>query len=289
MTRIPLLLAAVAGFAFASTLPAAPTTRPSLELTSLHESSAFKSATEVLREALIEHADEPDALRQASTKAADLLEGHRNADRLDQVADLPDERLADAVRAMLVRISFKPINEASTPPGWPEPTVVGEIELKRYPEHRLARAVASGGRQNGLFWSLFRHIESNDIPMTAPVEMTGPAARDRGNNGGQGPAESTMAFLYPDMETGSLGSDGTVEVVDVEPVLAVSIGVRGNLGGRTVEQAGELLRAWIADRPDLREAGPLRVMGYSSPMIPRNLRYSEIQIPVEPVAEAAAE
>ena len=68
-------------------------------------------------------------------------------------------------------LAFEPIMEAPLPVGFPAPVPAGEIAVIEYPRYRLARAGMKGG-QNGTFFTLFRHIQSNDIPMTAPVEMT---------------------------------------------------------------------------------------------------------------------
>jgi hypothetical protein len=48
-----------------------------------------------------------------------------------------------------------------------------------------------------------------------------------------------------------------------------------------VTKASSLLKAWLKNHADRYEAsGDLRVLGYNSPMIPRNKRYFEVQIPV---------
>ena len=76
----------------------------------------------------------------------------------------------DAVRKPMM------ISEAKLPEGFPGPGPVGEVITKTYPAHRLAR-VRSGDRGNdGSFMKLFRHIERNEIAMTAPGEMEMAAA-----------------------------------------------------------------------------------------------------------------
>ena len=196
-------------------------------------------------------------------RAADSLgDGWRAAEKLRQ-ADA-----ADAVRRLRDRLAFVPTMEADTPPGWPRYTVVGEIELKRYPAHRLARTAAPD--EGPLFGRLFQHIQSNDIPMTTPVET------ERGDD------TASMAFLYPDGRTGTVGDDGTVEVVDVPLATFASIGVFGDVTESMRAEADALLRKWVQERPSLEAAGPLRVLGYNSPFVPRRDRYSEVQVPVKP-------
>ena len=71
--------------------------------------------------------------------------------------------------------------EAPLPDGFPTYTPVGEIEVKRYPAYR--KAETTGGVA---FWTLFQHIKTAGISMTAPVEMTyekdgPPVGRERVN------------------------------------------------------------------------------------------------------------
>jgi hypothetical protein len=125
------------------------------------------------------------------------------------------------------------------------------------------------------FWTLFNHIESNTIKMTAPVEMS------YEQNASNEPYETNMAFLYAHTDVGQTGSAGSVTIADVPPMTFVSIGVHGETTSEAVAAAAALLKGWLADHADRYQAsGALRVLGYNSPMIPRNKRYFEVQIPV---------
>lgn len=197
-----------------------------------------------------------------------------------QKADSPEVGLQALHRALKEAekiLTFKPLIEAKLPKGFPQPTPVGEIEIKKFPSYRMARTKAGSGR-NGAFMKLFFHIQRNNIKMTAPVEMTyekGPKQRNR---------EKQMAFLYQNRELGSLGKSGAIEVTDFAPMTAVSIGIRGNMSPDRVAEAQNLLEQWLKQNAkSYRAAGPLRVMGYNSPMVPSSRRYNEVQIPVEPV------
>ena len=112
--------------------------------------------------------------------------------------------------------SFKPVIEAPLPEGFPSYTPVGKIEVKRYPAYR--KAETSG---KVAFWTLFQHITTAGISMTAPVEMTFQA------DGPPVGREQAMAFLYGDKSIGSAGRKGNVQVVDVPAATVVCIGVRG--------------------------------------------------------------
>ena len=80
------------------------------------------------------------------------------------------------------------ISEAKLPEGFPQPGPVGSVIVKEYPAYRLARTRAGGG-DGGMFMRLFRHIERNDVKMTAPVEMTLPG--EGGDAGRHGPWPTT--------------------------------------------------------------------------------------------------
>jgi hypothetical protein len=172
------------------------------------------------------------------------------------------------------------IDSAPTPEGWPPPTPVGEVEVKSYPPHRAAEVqadrVLADGRES-MFMALFRHIQRNEIAMTAPVAM-GYASTP------QGAAPMTsMAFLYRDPDLGSEGIEGAVVVRDREPGLYASVGVRGSYSSETYQEALARLVRWLADNQDRWGAvGPPRFLGYNSPFVPWFLRYGEVQVPVEP-------
>ncbi len=172
--------------------------------------------------------------------------------------------------AFAVGEEFQPIKEAEMPEGFPDPTPVGQIELKQYPAYR--RATTSG---LGEFWTLFRHIRQNNIAMTAPVEM------DFGLPSANRNVKRSMSFLYEHPEQGEAGRQSGVEVVDVEPALVVSIGCRGQQTAAAVVEARDRLLKWLDDNEAYAPMGPLRVMGYNSPFVPRNQNFFEVQIPVE--------
>jgi hypothetical protein len=161
------------------------------------------------------------------------------------------------------------VREADLPAGFPEPTPVGEVELKDYPAYRCVRTDAGGSA----FWKLFRHIEANEIAMTAPVEMAWSATDDDLR-----PAD--MAFLFGEPTIGSPGEAGPVDVVDEGRRTVLSIGCRGNDSERAVRAARERLLGWLADRPAYVADGDLRVLGYNSPMVRSSKRYFEVQLPV---------
>lgn len=178
----------------------------------------------------------------------------------------------DEARSML---AFRPYDEAPLPEGFPAFTPVGVIEVKKYPAYRKAEGPG--------FWPLFQHIQSESIPMTAPVEMT-KASRE-----GRRP----MAFLYQHTgvgQTGPAAGDSGVTVVDAPEAIAVSLGVRGRMNPAAADGAKQRLRAWLADHPEYQAVGgsPFRLFGYSSPMVPDTDKYWEAQMLIELAEPATA-
>jgi hypothetical protein len=168
---------------------------------------------------------------------------------------------------------FQPIVEAEMPEGFPQHTPVGEVQVKRYPAYRKAQADVETGNA---FWKLFTHIKKNDVAMTAPVEMT--------YYGDRAAKERAMSFLYGSSDLGAPGRQGSVEVVDVSPMIVVSTGVRGPRTKQAVDTARQRLEAWLTANGDDYEAdGELRVMAYNSPFVPRDRNFFEVEIPIRPV------
>jgi uncharacterized surface protein with fasciclin (FAS1) repeats len=186
---------------------------------------------------------------------------------LEAPASSPEDR-AWALRRVFDRIladvRFTPQREAALPAGFPEPGPVGHVIEKTYPRYRAARAPGDGA-----FWTLFRHIKANDVEMTAPVEMT--------MDGDLRMAD--MAFLYETPTQGAAGRQGDVDVLDLDRQTVLSIALRGRRSAELLALAQDLLESERAaqGRP---AAGPLRVLGYNSPMVPAERQLFEVQLPV---------
>lgn len=267
-----------------ATIPAlegTPTPKPAA---AVRTSEIRQLALGALRTALPEGLDAKDEVRAMvrRTLAAQVALGKDSAiaGRLGRAAEealrcLDEQTKAAALLVTLVTedamrdLAFEPLIEAPLPKGFPWPVPAGEIALQEYPRYRRVRAAMDGG-QNGPFFKLFRHITSNDIPMTAPVEMTL-----------DGDEMVDMSFLYENPEVGSAGEAGLVEVVDSGARTVVSIGIRGEYGRNTIRDATALIDAWLAGPgKDWKKDGAGRLMGYNSPMVPRNRKFHEVQVPV---------
>jgi hypothetical protein len=180
-------------------------------------------------------------------------------------------------------------SEARLPEGFPAPGPVNEVIVKTYPAHRLARVRADGG-SNGMFMKLFRHIERNEIAMTAPVEMSwqqAEPAKAAEPVPAVGKEPVAMAFLYGKPSIGAAGADPEdprVVVEDIPEINVVSIGLRGGYEKATFDRGAKALQSWLAIHPEWKATGDLRTLAYNSPFVPGLAKYSEVQIPIEPTA-----
>lgn len=249
-------------------------------------------ASETLREAVVSGGQARDAggtglapMVDGAVTARDLLGESAIGAAIDEIVTAgrwrgviqPDSAsywLESELNALLSDLDFEPVLEAELPLGFPAPTPVREIELKQYPAYRSVSANLGGlGGSGGAFWKLFAHITTNDIAMTAPVEMS-----YQSKSGDL--RESKMAFLYGDPEVGAVGRAGLVEVEDANAGWVVSMGCRGVETPAKLKQAYGSLLEWVDAQPDLEVSGDMRVMGYNSPMVRGDRRYYEVQVPV---------
>jgi hypothetical protein len=188
-------------------------------------------------------------------------------------------RISVAVVKAQAAANFRPKMEAPLPAGFPQPGPVGQVIVKQYPAYRAARTTMrdDGRGQNSAFNKLFRHITSNDVKMTAPVEMRYDNANDAAS-----PEPVSMAFLYEAPDQGMAGTDGAVEVVDLPAMTVVSVGIRGSYTTEQMQRAKSKLDGYLKQHAEtLRADGPPRYMGYNSPFVLPHLRYGEVQIPVK--------
>ena len=174
-----------------------------------------------------------------------------------------------AMGSLMLNSSFY-IPEARQPAGFPKPGKVDEIVVKSYPSYRSATVGRETAGERAMFGALFDHIKSNNISMTAPVEMT---YNDTGPN--------SMAFLYRTSEIGETGADGPVQVVDHAPQTVVSVAVRGKYSKERFDRYCARLEEWLANSDQWVASGEARYLAFNSPFVPGFLRYGEVQIPIE--------
>jgi hypothetical protein len=160
------------------------------------------------------------------------------------------------------------LSESALPKGWPTPGPFNQVTRKEYPAYRAAFTPSSS--PNGGFWTLFKHIKRNGIPMTSPVEMT---LKDES---GGGMKMERMGFLYQSPEVGKSGADGeAVNVCDVPALSVLGYTWQGPRGEAEIAKARAAIDAVLAEKK-LKAAG-YRLFGYNSPSVPRKQQTYELQ------------
>lgn len=159
------------------------------------------------------------------------------------------------------------VDEASLPEGWPMPGPYDKVSKKEYPIYRAA--YTSGTGEGRSFWTLFSHIKSHDIPMTAPVEMEMTEV--------DGEMEmTTMGFLYQNPKVGEEGMDGEkVKVMTVSAMTVLSYTWMGPNNDSALATAKAALDAEL-EKQGAKALG-FRVLGYNGPSVPKAKRTHEMQ------------
>lgn len=171
---------------------------------------------------------------------------------------------------------------APLPEGFPPPSADGTIEIKQYPEYRAATVQVTGNLDNAPsqgFSPLYRHISSNEISMTAPVETRYPTATLQDGSANEGNA--AVSFLYRSLDIVPQEVAQNIQIEDIPPMTVVSIGIRGSYDFETYTQNIQRLQTWLAGNPNYTVVGPPRRFFYDGPFIPDALKRSDVQIPVE--------
>lgn len=210
------------------------------------------------------------SIKRALSESKNHHKADNNAWALRKLLNKAYGVLSQEMETKKMSSSFKPIIESNLPKGFPEPGPVNQVVLKEYPAYRAAQADSSG--QSSTFMKLFYHIKKSGISMTAPVEMQLDT---------EGQSRKNMAFLYANQNIGSTGEKGNgVEVVDLPAQAYLSIGIRGSESKQKIAEAIEKIEAYLLEKNQWEVTGEPRLLGYNSPMVPRENRYWEVQLPV---------
>ncbi|MEO6811863.1 MAG: heme-binding protein [Isosphaeraceae bacterium] len=199
---------------------------------------------------------------------------------------VPASAKADDPKPEASKVQPKPADgDAPLAEGFPDATEPGKIEVKKYPAYRSAVTKAKKATvlsSDLMFFSLFNHIQRNNVAMTAPVINTFETPHMVETPGAKG--EVAMEFVYRSPKQGKLGPDGaSVAVVDHPGQNFVCLGFQGgNMNDKQMSKAVETLHEWLDEhKAEWVEDGPPRRLGYHGPMTPRAQRLWEVQIPVK--------
>jgi hypothetical protein len=160
------------------------------------------------------------------------------------------------------------VSESALPKGWPAPGPYNQVAMKEYPAYRAAFTPSSSA--NGGFWTLFKHIKRNNIPMTSPVEMKMKGGPDSDM------AMEQMGFLYQSPDVGKTGADGeSVMVRDVPALKVLGYTWQGARDDAQVAKARAAIDAVLAEKK--LKATEYRMFGYNSPSVSRKKQTHELQ------------
>ncbi len=189
-----------------------------------------------------------------------------------------------AIAIPLTFFAVKKAMSAPLPVGFPAPTAADIIEVKQYPAYRSGTYSYEGNLSDATSYAfnpLFRHISSNNIAMTTPVEARYPSATleqpsDRPLRSGK----AKVSFLYNNNGISPQQIAQDIEVEDHPPMLVVSLGVQGAYGYNSLQSHIAKLKAWLANHPEYEIVGEPREFLYDSPYTPAPLKRREVQIPI---------
>lgn len=170
---------------------------------------------------------------------------------------------------------------APLPEGFPAPSSEGQVEIKHYPPYRAATVQMTGDlayAPSRGFSPLFRHISSNDISMTAPVETRYPVATLEGQTT-QG--DAAVSFLYRNLDIVPREVAENIVIEDIPAMTVVSMGTRGRYDMASYSASLQQLQAWLAAHPEYEVIGQPRRFFYDGPFLPDLMKRSDVQIPVQ--------
>ncbi len=152
-----------------------------------------------------------------------------------------------------------------------KPTTPGELELKSLPACRIIETKSDGAyfeKNNGMFMSLFRYIDSNKIEMTAPVEA-------KVSN------TSAMRFYLGAGTSGKSYADtDKVKVIELPERQVAAYGQRGSYTEERFKRGAEKVTSWLTEHPDYEANGDIYAVYWDGPFKPGLLKTSEVHLPV---------
>jgi hypothetical protein len=171
------------------------------------------------------------------------------------------------------------IVEGPLPEGFPPPSEPGAIVEKNYP---LCRTYSATG--NNAFGQCFVYLATRKHEMTAPVIID---YRRRDEGAPARPSDDIRAMnvdrMHFILEKPTLDKPqkvGPIVVADMPTLRVLSLAIQGEMTEQVLDEVEQKLTAEIARRGDIVAAGPKRVLGYNSPMVPRGKAFWEVQLPI---------
>ena len=151
-----------------------------------------------------------------------------------------------------------------------EKTPVGEIKVIRLPERVALEAQTEDSyfsENNGMFRTLFRYINQNEVAMTTPVEADIQPGK--------------MRFFVGAKDLSKiLQSSEKVKVRTLPPILVAAIGVRGGYSEKRFLDNQQKLDQWLAKNSKYQRVGEAYGVYWHGPFVPGPLKRSEVHLPI---------
>ncbi len=141
--------------------------------------------------------------------------------------------------------------------GWPVPDTYNEVEIKKFPRHKVA--YTEGSRKSLTFMRLFKQIKQLNVEMTSPVVM-------KVGEGAKANDMQQMAFVYPDSFAGGGNNVKKVYERTVPAQKVYSYVWQGCSCKKKKRKAKEALYDY-AQLTGVKLSN-FRVLGYNSPSTP---------------------
>ncbi|MBU61373.1 MAG: hypothetical protein CMI26_02580 [Opitutae bacterium] len=149
-------------------------------------------------------------------------------------------------------------------------TPVGEIKVIQLPKRVALEAHSKESyfnADNGLFRNLFSYINANDISMTTPVEAE--------INPG-----SMRFFVGKDDQRKAIKSTSEVVVRTIDPLVVLTIGIRGSYSEDRFHKNHKRLLSWINKNKEYEAVSEAYAVYWNGPFVPGIFKRSEVHLPI---------
>lgn len=154
-----------------------------------------------------------------------------------------------------------------------EKTPVGEVKVILLPERVALEAQTEDSYfsgNNGMFRTLFRYINQNEVSMTTPVEADIQPGKMR-------------FFVGAKDLSKKVQSTGTVKVRTLPPILVAAIGVRGGYSEKRFLDNKLKLHQWLSNNDKYEGIGKAYGVYWHGPFVPGPFKRSEVHLPIQKV------
>ena len=160
-----------------------------------------------------------------------------------------------------------------------EKTPVGEVKIIRLPERVALEANTHASyfsENNGMFRTLFRYINQNEVAMTTPVEADIQPGKMR-------------FFIGAKDLSKKIKSTDKVKVRTLTPLLVAAIGIRGGYSEKRFLDNKQKLEQWLTENSSYESVGEAYGVYWHGPFVPGPFKRSEVHLPIRKAKSESSE